>query len=903
MHPHKSTQSALSARPAIKKLSFAIGLLLSFPAVYGEEVVSPEAESADVTALSNIQVTDDPRRMLPTEPSASSFGFNKPILETPRSVSMVSSEAIDLLGLSAVEDLVQVVPGVFTTTRFGIQGSIDVRNVSADTYFRGMKRLNLQGHARSVLAAMDSIEVVKGPPSPIYGMGKIGGYTNMTPKSGRAATGAYLLEPQGFVQAITGSFERSEMSFGVGGPATLGSKTGGYYAYGLLEDSGTYIRDVDVGQKIVQLAFSIDDLVGPFRAEGGINFQRSTTAGALTHRVTQALVDDGTYVRGTPLVNLDINGDGKIGYYEMHEASPAMGNLGGSNQPLIQNFAWPRDANGNYIPLGQFPAVAGIPQSMYDYLIENPEADPTGQLRAQGVGGPTPTSGYVPVGFVMDPRTVGYDTLDFRRAGAFERELQADLMLGFFDLIYDTNPNFTVKNQVFYDSMDQYKLSEQPGGGKQDVEVFENKLTITRRLTNLPSWFEINSLASLNYRKTTASGYRFGGDFSSNRMDLMAQEWPMTPNTTFASPFDFNDLEGGGSTWTSDYKSDISETGLGLLFDIDLFRKTNLLIGGRYDTSHASNIEYAGTFNPTSGTSENPGAFRPNSQRESASDSGASWSVSLSHQLPFNLRPYVTLAESSLLLDSSNNKISNDVIENGHIGFAELQEFGIKGSFFNNSAFFSMAHYEQTRTQVSETDDGSLLGAEVSSTITEGIEAELRFIPVANLYVSLYGLKQETKFDPNRGGTILVDARTLGFQDVLDENGDILYPAEAFLYGGRARVVLPADMDEYLIKQGNPETQLGLNATYQMDNGLGFTLSGNYFSSTYSGRLKLVELPETTLLNLGVFWDLGIWHFRINARNVTDERYFRARTGDTLGDALIQAMPGRTWQATLRASF
>ena len=41
-----------------------------------------------------------------------------------------------------------------------------------------------------------------------------------------------------------------------------------------------------------------------------------------------------------------------------------------------------------------------------------------------------------------------------------------------------------MKNQLFYDSMDQHKLSEQPGGGKQDVHVMENKFTVTRRLTS-----------------------------------------------------------------------------------------------------------------------------------------------------------------------------------------------------------------------------------------------------------------------------------------------------------------------------------------------------------------------------------------------------------------------------------
>ena len=97
---------------------------------------------------------EDPTAVLPTLPVEGAFGFSKTLLETPRAVSLISSEMIDKLSLSAVEDLVRVVPGVFTTTRFGIQGGIDVRNVPADTYFRGMRRVSLQGNARSVLAAM-----------------------------------------------------------------------------------------------------------------------------------------------------------------------------------------------------------------------------------------------------------------------------------------------------------------------------------------------------------------------------------------------------------------------------------------------------------------------------------------------------------------------------------------------------------------------------------------------------------------------------------------------------------------------------------------------------------------------------------------------------------------------------
>ena len=52
-----------------------------------------------------------------------------------------------------------------------------------------------------------------------------------------------------------------------------------------------------------------------------------------------------------------------------------------------------------------------------------------------------------------------------------------------------------------------------------------------------------------------------------------------------------------------------------------------------------------------------------------------------------------------------------------------------------------------------------------------------------------------------------------------------------------------------------------------------------------------------------MFWDISRFHVKVDVLNLTDERYFRARTGDTLSDSLAQAMPDRRWQATIRAEF
>lgn len=858
--------------------------------------------------LSDVDV--DEQRWLPAGTSDAAFGFSKSLFETPRTMSYISEETIDLFGLSAVEDLLRIVPGVFTTTRFGIQGSVDVRNVPADTYFRGMRRLTLQGHGRSVLAAMDSIEVVGGPPSPLYGLGKIGGYTNVVPKSGRAKSGRYLSETEGFIQGIGGQYDRKEVSFGFGGPLSFlkeYGRPGGYYVYGLIEDSQSYAEGVPVKQQLLQAAISIDDFAKPFRLEAGVNVQISRTAGALTGRLTQELVDNGSYIGGAPLVDLDLNGNGEIGYLEMQSASPVTGSLSSANQPLIQLFAWPTDANGDPLPLDQFPQVSGIPASMYEYLTAHPEADPTGLLRAQGVGGPTPISGAVPVGMVLDPRTVGYRSLNPRRSAAFERSLKAVFLTAYADLIYDIDPNFTVKNQLFFDSMDQFKSSNQPFSQVQHVYVIENKLTLTRRLERL-SWLRINTLASFNARNTVSRGKMALGDYSNHRTDATSPTWNaetggMTANTTFASANENSDLGRDGLPWFSLYRTEYSEIGLGVLLDIDMFRDTNLLFGGRIDGSRAENVDYAGRFNANTGTSAAPGAYLDSDDVARAWDRGTSWSFSISRQLPYGLRPYATWARSSLVLDGNNNALQNSVIRAGHIGSAELKEAGLKASWLGGRMLFTGSAFEQGRIDVSEDDDANVLSAYPTATTTRGWQMELKWVPTRDLMLSLYAIEQTTEYTPNVGGQIQVDARALGFKDVVDAAGNVIYPAEAFLYGGRARIQLPNNMEEYKYKQGNPPQQVGLSAVYQLAKNLGVTFKGGYLSSTCSGRLCLVRLPQSHVYDAGVFWETRGLHLKFDVFNLTDEHYYRARTGDTLGDVIAQAMPGRRWQFTARYEF
>ena len=57
------------------------------------------------------------------------FGFEKDLLVTARSVNSYTSEFLDEFNVTEINDLVSFVPSSFTTSFFGVGGSLDIRGV------------------------------------------------------------------------------------------------------------------------------------------------------------------------------------------------------------------------------------------------------------------------------------------------------------------------------------------------------------------------------------------------------------------------------------------------------------------------------------------------------------------------------------------------------------------------------------------------------------------------------------------------------------------------------------------------------------------------------------------------------------------------------------------------------
>src|SRR5687767_10921606 len=84
--PNHSHTRSLTLKHAVCTALAAATLCAPWMTNHAQEAAEKPAEAAasgdDVTKLSDMQVTEDPLRAFSSEPSASSFGFAKPLLET-----------------------------------------------------------------------------------------------------------------------------------------------------------------------------------------------------------------------------------------------------------------------------------------------------------------------------------------------------------------------------------------------------------------------------------------------------------------------------------------------------------------------------------------------------------------------------------------------------------------------------------------------------------------------------------------------------------------------------------------------------------------------------------------------------------------------------------------------------
>ncbi|MCJ2179015.1 TonB-dependent siderophore receptor [Novosphingobium album (ex Hu et al. 2023)] len=791
-------------------------------------------DAAEEPASGEIVVTGS-LDALPVSDVGSVFGFEKTITETPRSASTISSEQMERFGITDIYDLVAQSPGAFTNSFFGVGGALDIRGTPGETYFRGMRRLDNPGNYPTPIAASDRIDIVRGPASPIYGPSKTGGYMNFVPKTARVKGGSYLAEPEGQVSFTGGSWEKANLSAEIRGPGKLGSQEFGYSLYAEVEDSGSYYHNMSTKQTVLQAAFDTD-LAPDLRLEfGGMyqNYKGQQNGG--WNRVTQDLVDNSTYITGAAQP-LDTNGDGQISAGEVNSQYGSLSVFGGYGCGAFSPFA---TAFTDACFTSTYPQLA----------LTN-----TGTAKLSR----------------KDTLTGKDDRLDNRSTTLYA------------DLIYKGDGPFSIKNQMFYDSYENYNENAYGFSQFHDSWVFEDKIVAQLDIENSAGKFSIQASPSIRY-----THFEHGDDYTYeyfNRVDLTVG-YNALSDRLLALECPFSDQAGytasdcGFTNYVKGHYTDLAMAGL---VDLDFNFGLDITAGARYDRVKGTS-RYLTQYMLDETQPDVPSA--------SGSDGGWSWTASASYKLPFGLIPYVTLARQTTLIAGQGAELYAEDIDSGtFMSASKLKEAGIKGSFLDNRLYAALSVYQQERT------DYNRQSITVNQAVkTKGMEAEVRWS--VDDHLLLTGAYTRTKvynLTAITNGTLF---SFFGIEDMVNVSDPTLY------LGGQPIGLVPIADKNASRRAGIPTNLYSATATYAFDNGIALSGSVVHVPSVYSGQSQAVKLPAYTLVDLGASFETGPWLFRLNVKNATNEKYFRANFTEIFGSTIVLPEKPRSFQATIAYKF
>ena len=668
---HKSNQSLKRTLQNTVKLMPILAFFLSMPMAYSEEeeIIEEQIVVGDLNSL-------------PGENVDSIFGFGKSILETPRSASTISEEMMDRFNMQDIDELILVSPGSFTQSFFGVAGALDVRGTPGETYFRGVRRLDNPGNYPTPIGASDRVDIVRGPASPIYGPAKIGGYLNFNPKSARIEeTGAYIAENTGALSYTTGNWDKSILTAEIGGPAEIGGKPMGFYLYGELENSGRLYKNAPgVEQSLIQASFDVDLSDTVQLQFGGMYHDFAGAQNAGWNRITQDLIDNGTYITGSP-ASLDLNGDGKISHQEFFGETDGVG---------FTNF--------------------------------NPFKFTPGGLKP----GDTTTAedlGLTDTGPMALVTGVGTTTLDpSLTLIASDDTLENQVTTLYFDIIMGLESGWEITNKLFYESYEN--LNENAYGFSQfhETYVIEEKLIIEKLFEGDSMRAIVQFSPSLRY-----TDFEHGDDYTNeyfHRRDLTGPSTALDARLLATRIHD---------DYTEYYIGDYMDLGVGFMTDLTWYSGLSVLAGVRYDSIDMESMQ---PLDKLLLASSNNFCLDGSCVDLSADGdvSGTSWTFSVSYDIgETGLIPYVTLSEQATVIAGQGGELTVSNVASGEaFDTSELMEYGIKGQLLDDRLYFSLSVYEQERTDFSAQ---SIVTNQAVS--TEGTEFELRWSVNEQLLVGM----------------------------------------------------------------------------------------------------------------------------------------------------------------------
>ncbi|MBA2589504.1 MAG: TonB-dependent receptor [Alphaproteobacteria bacterium] len=475
------------------------------------------AGAARAQEVESVTVTGDPVHLLQAGANAAAFGLDKPLNETPRAVTLVSDTTVARYGITGVNGLTAITPSAYTASYYGVEGSVSLRGTLAENYFRGFKRAENRGTYSTPLGDAAGIEILRGPPSPIYGAGKVGGLVNFIPKSA-AASDAF----GGEATVTTGSYSKRNATAQFSTPVALVEASGGVHLYGELDDSFSFYRGIHPSHQLVELSGNLAQGDWSFAADYMYYHSNGDVQTPGWNRLTQGLIDTGSYITGRNTSLRDADGNGRL----------TLNELGGN----------PYTFDPGFVAL----ACAGC-------------NDATHKLSSIGTT-------------TLDPRTVY-----IARGVDFSNTITHTAFLEAADNLGDGQ---NLRLQLFGDTLqnDRFVSYGFPGSYRTQIGEARLRYDIKRAFGLLKT----QTVAGASYRYVHAIGKE---SFNSGVIALDRRDISQGPaaNDIIDSPFNVDPPGTVGLAWENDVRTNTSDAGLFVTSDLSWNDSLDLTVGGRYD--------------------------------------------------------------------------------------------------------------------------------------------------------------------------------------------------------------------------------------------------------------------------------------------------------------------------------
>lgn len=205
---------------------------------------TPGLMAQETNTLAPVEVSDqapaEDDAYIQADQPAATGKLDVPVARQPFAIEVVGETLMRDTGAKNIQDALLYSPGVYSGAfGFDTRGdSAKVRGLNPSFYVDGLRYLyGSYNSVRPNIYALESIEVLKGPSSVLYGQSELGGIINAVSKLPKPTR-------QGELWAQVGSYDRKQVAADLTGPLSEDGKLL-YRLVALKRDSGTQVDYVD----------------------------------------------------------------------------------------------------------------------------------------------------------------------------------------------------------------------------------------------------------------------------------------------------------------------------------------------------------------------------------------------------------------------------------------------------------------------------------------------------------------------------------------------------------------------------------------------------------------------------------------------------------------------------------